>query len=160
MCSDYSSGESGSEYVNEFAYLKTEEKTKRLLQLWQRCDVKLKGAIALTNKYRGLKEKVSVLGHFNGVVSHFNLEVEGDEVPTFRGLILPDEKRKKRWDLLVGILLILTAIYLPIRTAFVDNNTWALVVCETLVDAFFITDIVLTFFAAYEEKHRIETRPH
>ena len=51
---DYSSGDSDSEYTHMFAYLSTEQKTKRLLHLWARVYTKSKAANLLYQKYKDL----------------------------------------------------------------------------------------------------------
>jgi hypothetical protein len=45
--------------------------------------------------------------------------------------------------LVITALLIYTAIYVPYNTAFIDNSTIGIIVFETLVDAIFITDMIL-----------------
>ena len=64
---DYSSGESDSEYVQMFTYLPTDEKFRRIMHFWKRCDVKLRGAVALADKLRDLRIKVLVHGKHNAV---------------------------------------------------------------------------------------------
>lgn len=54
----FSSGESDCEFVQVFTYLSTDEKTKRILHLWRRCILKLKGAVMMVNKIDDLRWKV------------------------------------------------------------------------------------------------------
>ena len=73
-------------------------------------------------------------------------------------IIFPDNKHKRRWDLWIGILLIYTGIFVPLRVAFYDHVGEAFLIFECLVDACFITDIVLTFFTAFQKHSHLEVR--
>lgn len=59
----------------------------------------------------------------------------------------------------IAILLIYTGIFVPIRIAFIEETTQALLIWETFVDLCFIIDMVLTFITAYEYNDQVETRP-
>jgi len=72
---------------------------------------------------------------------------------------LPEERKKKHWDLFISFLLLYTSIFVPIRVAFIDETSDFLLFWETLIDTFFITDIVLTFFTAFKKQgNQLETR--
>ena len=71
---------------------------------------------------------------------------------------MPENKHKQRWDILMGGLLFYVGIFVPLRVAFFDEMTPFLLFFETLVDVFFATDLVLTFFSAYEKNKTIEVR--
>ena len=75
-----------------------------------------------------------------------------------RCIILPDNKHKRRWDLWIGILLIYTGIFVPLRVAFYDEVGSITLVFESFVDACFITDIVLTYFTAFQKHSHLEVR--
>ena len=64
-------------------------------------------------------------------------------------IILPNNKYKRWWDYLIGILLLYIAIFLPLRIAFFKEE--GMLVFETFIDAIFFVEIVLTFFTAYEK---------
>jgi hypothetical protein len=73
-------------------------------------------------------------------------------------IIMPNDVHKRRWNLWIGVLLVYTGIFVPLRVAFYDETTITLLLFECFVDACFLTDIVLTFFTAYEKNNVIETR--
>lgn len=50
------------------------------------------------------------------------------------------------------ILLLYTAIYMPFRIAFVDEETQTLLIIDWVVDTLFFVDIVVNFFSSYEEE--------
>ena len=50
----------------------------------------------------------------------------------------------------IMMLLIYTALYVPVKVAFFDDTSDFMFVLDLLVDFSFLTDIVLTFFTAVE----------
>ena len=73
-------------------------------------------------------------------------------------VIMPDDKYKRRWNLWIGLLLLYTGIFVPLRVAFYDKASTGVIVMETIVDICFFVDIVLTFFTAFEKHKNIEVR--
>ena len=57
---EYSSGESDSEYVQRFTYLATDEKIKRILELWLRAYRKLKACTILLDKLTDTRQRIAV----------------------------------------------------------------------------------------------------
>jgi potassium channel len=49
------------------------------------------------------------------------------------------------------MLMLYTAIYMPFRIAFIDDETDALIIIDWIIDCFFFMDIIINFFSAYEE---------
>ena len=80
------------------------------------------------------------------------------DVKKVKCIIMPDNKHKQRWDIFMGALLFYVGIFVPLRVAFFDEMTGFMLFLETSVDIFFATDIVLTFFTAYEKNKTIEVR--
>lgn len=66
--------------------------------------------------------------------------------------MMPDSKFKNYWNLLITFLLLYTASFVPYRIAFMDDNPLYMTVLDTLMDMIFLTDLVLQFFSAYEDK--------
>lgn len=72
---------------------------------------------------------------------------------------MPDSKFKQYWNLFITVLLIFTAVYVPFKTAFVDDTSTGILIMETFVDCAFIIDLFTQFFSAYENKNvGVETR--
>ena len=139
-----------------FTYLSTDEKTKRIMHFWKRCALKLTGAVKLSHKLRDLRIKVLVSGRHNAV-KHKQIINEEEVEPSC--IIMPENKYKRWWNVYVGLLLLYTGIFVPLRVSFYDDASTFMIVFETLIDCCFFVDIVLTFFSAYERKNNvIETR--
>jgi hypothetical protein len=56
---------------------------------------------------------------------------------------MPESKFKQYWNLVITVLLIYTATYVPYKTAFVDESGTNMIVFETLIDSIFITDLFI-----------------
>ena len=72
---------------------------------------------------------------------------------------MPNDKYKQRWDIFIALLLIITAIYVPLRVSFYDGLNYTTLVCDTIFNLFFMFDITLTFFTAIQKRGGLlETR--
>ena len=72
---------------------------------------------------------------------------------------MPENKYKRYWNVYVGVLLLYTGIFVPLRVSFFENASDSFIVFETLIDFCFFVDIILTFMTAFERKNNvIETR--
>ena len=87
------------------------------------------------------------------------LEVEIDEKPC-PCLIMPSSSFKIFWNIVIIILLIYTASWMPYQICFVDQtSTGSLLVLEYSIDCLFFLDIVFNFLTAFENPDgTIETR--
>ena len=65
-------------------------------------------------------------------------------------IIRPDSRFSQIWSLVIAILLIYTATYMPYKTCFVDESTVAEEVVDWTVDILFMIDILINFLQATE----------
>jgi len=73
---------------------------------------------------------------------------------------MPESRFKTAWNLIIIILLLYTATFVPYKTAFLDESSTGMIIFESLIDLIFISDIFVNFISAYEDKKvGIETRP-
>ena len=74
---------------------------------------------------------------------------------------MPHSTFKNLWNMLIIILLIYTASYVPYRTAFIDDVSPEFEIFEYFVDALFICDLFVNFVSAYmDDDKNLETRPN
>jgi len=75
-------------------------------------------------------------------------------------IILPDNRAKIYWDILILFLLIWTATVAPYIVCFLPMRSKKWTIIETLIDFCWFGDIVLTFFTAIKDPMtgRIEFR--
>lgn len=72
---------------------------------------------------------------------------------------MPDSLFKKAWNSIIIILLLQTALFVPYRTAFIDDGDAGLFYFELTVDMLFIVDVFINFLSAYYDKDsHVETR--
>ena len=65
---------------------------------------------------------------------------------------MPDSNALWMWMIILMLLLLWTAIYIPYRLAFLDEVSLAVFIHECVCDSFFLLDIIINFFTAYSEK--------
>ena len=65
---------------------------------------------------------------------------------------MPDSKFKSYWGLMIIIILLYTASYVPYGLSYIDEETSGMKDFDTILDGIFFTDIILNFFSAYEDK--------
>ena len=64
---------------------------------------------------------------------------------------MPDSKFKVFWNIVIIMLLMYTAIFVPYKIAFIENDPQPLVIFEWLVDLIFGIDIIVNFISATED---------
>ena len=73
-------------------------------------------------------------------------------------MMKPDGSFKTFWNILMVVLLLYTATYVPYRTAFIDDTSTGMLVFETFIDFLFFMDIFVNFFTALElPDNKLET---
>ena len=66
-------------------------------------------------------------------------------------LLLPHDRFKTIWTVIIVFLLIYTAIFVPYKIAFIEQESTFLQVLEAMVDILFGIDIVVNFMSAIED---------
>ena len=125
--------------------------------------MKAKGASIIIRKIRDQNQKLFLQGFTQRENLNFKEDpqilelVNADDINAAKlkdaqGLILPSNMYKQGWDIFIMVLLMYTAIFVPIKVAFVTNSSNAMFVFDLLVDLFFLADIVFTFFSVAEDE--------
>lgn len=153
----YSEGESGNEenrLGRLFLKMKEKDKQKRIRSLWYQMLAKAKGAVLVLDRFSSLTRRIYLFG----TSKKLKFEIEKDEkIHWF--VILPEGKVRMVWNFVVLLLLIYTAIFVPFQTAFIEIDTKLINDLETFMDSMFITDFILNFLMAYEDRDKkIEVR--
>ena len=63
-----------------------------------------------------------------------------------------DSKFKNYWNIVIIVMLIYTASFVPYRIAYTDDNPTSMIVIDTLMDLLFLFDLIMSFFTSYEDK--------
>ena len=64
---------------------------------------------------------------------------------------MPTDQFKTLWNILIVLLLIYTALFVPFKLAFIETDTDTLKMFEILVDLIFGLDIIVNFVSATED---------
>jgi len=67
-----------------------------------------------------------------------------------RFLLLPDDKLKTFWTIVIVVLMVYTAIFVPFKIAFVEIDSGFLAILDGVVDILFAIDIIVNFLSAVE----------
>lgn len=63
----------------------------------------------------------------------------------------PTSKFKVIWNILMFLLIVYTAMVVPVRISFVDETTDAWLIADVVMDSLFMIDIFINFISAYED---------
>ena len=63
---------------------------------------------------------------------------------------MPDSQIISVWNIIMMLLLLYTATYVPYKTAFVEDSPTYVNNIEFAIDSLFFIDIVMNFISAYE----------
>lgn len=66
---------------------------------------------------------------------------------------MPYHKTKAIWTIIIIILLVYTAIFVPFKIAFILDDGGDFVALDTTVDVLFAIDIIVNFLSAVEGKN-------
>ena len=62
---------------------------------------------------------------------------------------MPDSQFCRSWMIMIFILLIWTAVYLPYRLAYIDDASLPIFIMECIMDGLFLIDVALNFLTAF-----------
>ena len=132
-----------------------EDKEARLKTLWFAAYCKAKGASLILKKFGDLNQNLYLYG-----TSKKLEDIQNDQNERKWFIILPDNKFKSYWNIVIICLLLYTAIWAPYKIAFIDDTSDFEFVFDIIVDSLFFIDVILSFISAYEDKEKnIECRP-
>lgn len=100
----------------------------------------------IINRFGDLNRRIYLYG------TSKKLELKKDEeIQPLPFIIMPDSRFKINWNMVIIILLLYTATFVPYRTAFIDDASGGLAGFEWLVDILFMIDLFVNFISAYED---------
>ena len=150
----YTSGESDPEDDKRFYQLKKEQQDKKVIDLWHRLKQKTIGSVRILRRFTFLRENIVMFGASRRIM----VDIEEERVP-LPFILLPDNKIRMAWNMVIVSLLLYTASFVPYRTSFIDDAPQSLTNWEWVVDALFSLDIIINFISAYEDNDKnIEVR--
>ena len=134
------------------------EKEKRIRELWKQAFKKAKAASILNMQLQQVRSKIALFGRQllsrkpQDLAEKEEDEEDEDDVEILCPcVIMPDQKFKVFWNIVIIILLLYTATVVPYRISFYDEaSTGFLAFFEIMVDVLFGLDIIVNFCSAIE----------
>lgn len=120
--------------------------------LWHSAFTKARGASHILVKFGDLNDKIYIYGTTKKTQQkEQQSEMEGEIAQINRFVIMPDSHLNSYWNLIMTILLLYTASYMPFRISFVDTVSIQNILFDSIIDLLFIIDIIIHFFSPYED---------
>lgn len=152
----YSSGDSNASDVQAsdeerlpYKILDKAGKIDRQKYLWQKAIAKIRGAVLVLMRFGDLEKRINLFG--TSIKFEFDLQIE--QKPAWY-IIMPESEFRIIWNIIMVFCLVYTATLVPFRTAFVDEVSNSYTIIETLIDVFFIVDVLFNFMSAYVDQDR------
>ena len=121
--------------------------------LWNRCILKAKGAAKIKERFDSVHRRIMIFG----TTKNINYDPTKEEREAFLKkkpiILLPDSAIKKFWNIVIIFLLAYTASFVPVKTAFFDDDPPGLYEFELFLDCLFYLDLFIQFISAYEDSN-------
>ncbi|KAF1773815.1 Cyclic nucleotide-binding-like [Phytophthora cactorum] len=89
-------------------------------------------------------------------VTRMDMSVAGDEVVTHWSVIRHYSKSRITWDIVMGIMVSITAITVPFRIAFDVQDVLVFYATDRMSDVLFVIDVILSFCTTYVDDTGVE----
>ena len=127
-----------------------EQQIERVADLWRVCLAKTKGSVFVINTFGELNRKIFLHGSTKKLE---HLEIQ-EKIKPWPIVLMPDSKILSAWNLIMMVLLLYTATYIPFKTAFIESSSDLVNTIEFSIDSLYFVDLVVNFLSAYETADR------
>lgn len=142
----YSSGESDHDTRVAFQKMTDQERADRVAHLWKRGLAKTFGAVQVINTFGDLGRRIFLYGSVKKNVE----EKDEEQQKPLPFILMPDSQVISAWNIIMMLLLLYTATYVPFKTAFVESSPEYVNTIEFAIDSLFFVDLAVNFLSAYE----------
>ena len=151
----YSSGESDLETTMAYRKMTDLQKAERVAHLWKRGLAKTRGAVQVIYTFGDLGRRIFLYGS-----TKKNDDGGDDEKYTpLPFILMPDSQIISAWNIIMMLLLLYTATYVPFKTAFIEESPEYVNNIEFAIDSLFFVDLAVNFLSAYETSDKnVEVR--
>ena len=122
------------------------------MYLWRKVYLKSRAGHQIISAFFKLHKGIIALGttkNLYGDLSSFDRE---NMKKNANCLIMPDSKFKLYWNMIIIGLLLYTAIFVPFKIAFINEDGILMKISEITVDLLFAADLIVNFISATEDK--------
>ena len=122
-------------------------------QLWRRVFSKARASAMIIRILNDLNREIYLYGRQKNVDDDYFLH---KHKPLWF-VLMPDNKLKMVWNIVVMMLLMYVATYVPYKIAFIEETSTFMWWFELVIDVLFVIDIPVNFISAYEiNSHLVE----
>ena len=150
IAEDYSEGDSGSSFPVRYRDLKKEKQLHRVLYLWRKVYQRSRGGARLIQVFYNLHKRILLFGTTKNLLGQ-HVYAQNQMFGKRNCLLMPDDSFKTFWNIIIIVLLLYTALFVPFKIAFIETNSIGMVAIEYIVDIIFALDIFVNFISATED---------
>ena len=131
------------------------EKAEHLKELWRICFIKSSGASNIIKVFGSLHNRVIEFGTSKNV--HINRDILSKRIIEKRSkiILLQDDPFKRVWNVLIILLLMYVATYVPYDICFGESHpgVWgSKEIFDLTVDILFFIDMIVNFLSSYDDE--------
>lgn len=112
--------------------------------MWLKAFTKAKAGVQILQFTSDITKKIQILGIWKGI------KKKETEEKRYWFIIMPHSLFKSVWNVVLIVLLIYTATYMPYKICFIDEPTSTSEIIDSVVDWLFAIDIIVNFISAVE----------
>ena len=149
---DYSEGESGSEFVVKFEDLKAKQKINRVIFIWMKAFSRARAAFRIKQVFLAIHNE-SIQGGSTRNIMQSNVEFTKRSLDMNRKCrpLRQDSYFKTFWSIVLLIIISYTAVYVPYKLAFIEEDTLTISIIDNIVDGLFWIDLAVNFLSEYDD---------
>ena len=126
------------------------EREIQIVHLWNLALAKARGAVKVIEIFGDLNRKIYLYGSDK---KHDYL-YDQDNMKPAPIVIMPNSKIKNFWNIIMMLLVVYTGLYIPYKTAFIDESPDYVNYIELSIDSLFVVDILMNFISAFEDRDK------
>ena len=119
---EYSEGESGSEFFVKLKDLNRQAQLHRLMFLWRKAYTRARGGSRLIQVFYHLHKRILLFGTTKNLLGERGTINRHEILKRKTCLIMPDSKFKVYWNIIIILLLLYTALFVPFKIAFIETD--------------------------------------
>jgi hypothetical protein len=100
-----------------------EEREERILDLWRIAFSKAKGAVLIQDTFEALNNKIKIFGRQMLVTRKEQNDQDSEILKSCPLIIMPNSRFKMFWNLVIIVLLLYTATYMPFQICFISASS-------------------------------------
>lgn len=147
---EFSSGDSDLEIKERFQGMDEDQKFNRVVELWCLTIAKARGSVQVVNTFGDLNRVI----YYHGSTKKLEALEALEQLKPLPFILMPDSRVLSIWNIIMMLLLLYTATYIPFKTAFIEDSSDLVNTIEFSIDSLFFVDLGVNFISAYETTYK------